>query len=291
MLTLVEAQKLIQDEVQAGVVFSTYIRNPIMNLIPFETVTGTAVAYNRAVGLGSGSNTRAINADYVEGTVGFTRHTAALGRLGGKAQVDNFLQVTGSNVNDQLAVQIEAKARQTAMTFQNYFFNGDVAVDPNGFDGLKKLLAGTEQVLDDGTPDVLSLGALDAALMGVEGDASAIFVNDKTLMKINSLAKGSGLVQFNSLEMVGSRVSSYAGVPLVRVGKTTSGNILEDGEIYVVRFGADGVHGLQANTPTVKVISPDDNANAPVWTARLDWYTGIAQKDLTSAYRLVSSLT
>lgn len=284
MLTLVEAQKLITDEVQAGVVYNTYLHNPLVALLPFETVVGNSVAYVRDNGLAAGSVTRAINADYVEGTQAFTRHTAALGRLGGKAQVDNYLEVTGSNVIDQLNAQVISKARSTAVAFQDFFFNGDVAVDPNGFDGLSKLLTGTSQ--NDEAATALTLDALDAALLAVEGDASAIFVNDKTLAKLNQLARASGLLAYNSLDLVGSRVSTYAGVPVVRAGRNAAGQILKDGEIYAVRFGADGVHGIQANTPTVKVITPDQNANLPVWTARIDWYVGIAQKTLTSAARL-----
>ncbi|GAA5437564.1 major capsid protein [Deinococcus aquaticus] len=287
-LTLIEAQKLVQDEVQSGVIYNTYIQNPLLGLLPFENITGTATVYVRDSGLAAGSTTRAINADYVEGTQAFTRLTASLGRLGGKAQVDNFLEVTGSNVTDQLAAQIASKARSTAIAFQDQFFNGDVTVDANGFDGLKKLLTATSQDMTAAT--VITLDDVDSALLAIEGDASAIFVNDKTLAKLNGLARASGLVKYNDIDLVGSRVSSYAGIPLIRAGRNAAGQILADGEIYAVRFGVDGVHGIQANTPTVKVISPDDNATAPVWTARIDWYAGLAQKTLTSAVRLKRTL-
>lgn len=282
ILTLVEAQKLISDQVQAGVVYATYLQNPLVSLVPFENVTGTAVAYVRDNGLAVGSTTRAINADYVEGTQAFTRQTAALGRLGGKAQVDNFLEATGSNVVDQLNAQIQGKARATAVTFQDLFFNGDITTNPNGFDGLAKLLAGTPQEV----VGALTLDLLDEALLAVDGDASAIFVNDKTLLQLNKFAKGSGLVQYNSLDMVGSRVSTYAGVPLIRAGRNGTGQILADGEVYAVRLGVDGVHGIQANLPTAKIVSPDSNADLPVWTARIDWYVGIVQMSLASAVHI-----
>jgi len=284
-LTLVESQKLVQDEVQAGVIHSVYLHNPLVGTLPFEDITGGAIVYNRANGIGTASSTRSLNSDYTEETVGFTRLTAALGRLGGKAQVDNFLQVTGSNVTDQLAAQIEAKAKKTAVGYQNSFFNGDVTVDPNGFDGLKKLLDGTSQ--EDESSDVITLADIDEILLSLDGDASALFMNDKTLLKLNALAKGSGMLAFNSLDVVGSRLSTYGGVPIYRAGKLGTGaSILADGEIYAVRFGVDGVHGIQANLPTVKVIEADANASAPVLTARIDWYAGVAQKSLQSAARI-----
>lgn len=289
-LTLIEAQKLVTDDLQAGVIYNTYLTNPLVATLPFETITGSAVVYTRANGIGTVSPTRALNADFAEETIGFTRLTAALGRLGGKAQVDNFLEVTGSNVTDQLDTQIEAKAKYTAVSFQNYFFNGDVATDPNGFDGLKKLLTGTAQEVLAPTI-ALGLEDLDSALMGLDGEATALFMNDKTLLKVNALARGTGMLQFNSIDLVGARISSYAGVPIYRAGKNaTGGSILADGEIYAVRFGTDGVHGIQANLPTAKVISPDQNAALPVWTARIDWYAGIAQKSLASAVRLTKKI-
>ncbi|MFC3833092.1 MULTISPECIES: major capsid protein [Deinococcus] len=289
-LTLVEAAKLMQDDVQAGVIFNTYLANPLVGLLPFENIPGSAYVYTRAPGVGTVSNTRAINADYTEETVGFTRLTASLGRLGGKAQVDNFLQVTGSDINDQLAAQIAAKSKYTGIAFQNQFFNGDVATDANGFDGLKKLLTGTSQETLDALT-MITLADIDSLLLSLDSDASALFMNDKTLLKINALAKGSGMLAFNSIETVGTRISTYGGVPIYRAGKLgTNASILADGEVYAVRFGVDGVHGIQASTPEAKLISPDQNASAPVWTARIDWYAGIAQKALQSAARVTKKI-
>lgn len=284
-LTLVTAQKLIQDELRAGVIRSIYINNPIFALLPFENISGNAISYNRENGLASGGTSRAINADYSEGTADFTRLTANLGRLGGVARVDNFLQSTGSNVNDQLAVQVEAKSKAVAVRFQNEFFNGDTSVDPNGFDGLKKLVDGTSRELE--VARVLTPDDLDAALLQVDGDASAIFMNNNTFLKIQKDAKER--VQFNSLELVGSRLSTYAGVPVLRAGVFGGSQILADGEVYVVRMGVDGVHGIQNNLPTPTVFAPD--ATSPSHTVRIDWYTGIAQKSAGSVYRIAASLT
>jgi hypothetical protein len=66
--------------------------------------------------------------------------------LGGDSDVDTFIQKTRSNVNDQRAVQDQLKVKAAAYKFQDAFINGDVAVDANSFDGLKKRLTGAQVI-------------------------------------------------------------------------------------------------------------------------------------------------
>lgn len=288
MLTLVQAKKLIQDEVQAGVVYSTYLQNPLVASLPFENILGDAKIINRANGIGTVASTRAINGDYTEETVDSTRFTFGLGRIGGLAKVDNYIQTVGSDKTDQLGNQITAKAKATAVAFQNMFFNGDVAVDANGFDGLKKLLAGTSQNTEDPTV-MITLADLDALVMSLDGDASALIMNDKTLLKVNGLAKNTGMLAFSDLNDVGTRITTYGGVDIYRAGKVGAGTqILADGEVYAVRFGPDGVYGIQRSTPAAEVFPP--NAQSPSWTARIDWFAGIAQESLQSAARITKKI-
>ncbi|MEV6775696.1 major capsid protein [Streptomyces syringium] len=72
-------------------------------------------------------------------------HVAAI--LGGDADVDKFIVQTRGNLNDRRAIQTAMKVKAASVHFADQFFNGDVEVNPKGFDGLRKRLLGS-QVLD-----------------------------------------------------------------------------------------------------------------------------------------------
>ena len=287
MLTLPEAQKLTQDELVAGIIYQMYWQMPLLYSLPFEDVAGSAYVYNREdVAMSSGSTTRALNGDYTEGTAGVTSVTVKLGRYGGKAQIDSFIQVSQSNITNQLETQVIAKTRALAARFQADFFNGDTTVDINGMDGLGKLLKATSQ--ESVTLDALDLSELDQALLLCDGQPSAIFANAKTIAHLNKLVRDSRQV-LNTIEMAGAILPAYNGVPVVKAGRKAGfTEILTDGEFFVCRFGADGVHGIQANTPSAQVFMPD--SVSPSNTVRIDWYSAIALKVLTSAYHFKRAL-
>lgn len=278
-VTLLEAQPLMTDNLQAGLVESIYNLNPLMALLPFEDNKGHRTYSYNLMDDADGSTSRLVNSDFVEGTAAPSTRAFTLGILGGKAYVDNFIQQTVAPV-DMLAAQINAKAKQVGERFQYEFFNGDTSVDATGFDGLKKLALG-----QDTTAGTLSLDDVDLVLDGVNGQSAAIFANAKTASRINKLARG--LVAVDNIEMVGARMTSYNGTPIVRVGKYQGAEILADGEIYAVKLGTDGVFGIQASLPNPAIYAP--NSEKPGWTVRFDWYVGLAAK-LGSAYRVTRSL-
>jgi hypothetical protein len=263
-VTLAQAATLSQNDLQAGVLERFLIESPVLDRLPLIQIDGNAYAYNAESTL-PGVEFRAVNAAYTESTGAVVQATESLVILGGDADVDTFIQATRSNLNDQLETQIRLKVKAAAFKFQDAFFNGDVAVDANSFDGLKKrvtggqvIAAGTNgaNVVGNGTTDVQAfLDVLDAALSAarVVGDNGAIYVNDLILGRLSSAGRRAGLVtdEIITLGPVTKRIQAYRGTPILNPGNKLDGTrILPQTETqgtatgttssaYVVRFGED----------------------------------------------------
>src|SRR4029078_9458137 len=125
-LTLSDSAKLSTDMIQRGVIETILNESPVLGYLPFTTVEGNSYKYNQENALG-GASFYAVGGTWTEATATFTQKTASLAILGGDADVDNFLQRTRSNLNDQRAVQIALKAKSVARQFETTFIQGDTA--------------------------------------------------------------------------------------------------------------------------------------------------------------------
>src|SRR5215208_5970982 len=138
-MTKVEAAKLTQDLMLRGVIETIITESMILELLPFMEVTGTSVTYNREATLPA-ATFYDVGDTWTEATPTFTQVTAALKIMGGDADVDNFLQATYADPNDVEAEVIASRAKSVAYKFSDSFFNGDTAVSPKAFDGLRKVI-------------------------------------------------------------------------------------------------------------------------------------------------------
>src|SRR5688572_24135079 len=109
-LTLSESAKLSQDMLQRGVIETIVEESPMLRYMRWLQVEGNSFKYNQEATLG-GASFFAVNATWTEGTAAFTQKTASLAILGGDADVDNFIQRTRSDVQDQRAIQTALKAK------------------------------------------------------------------------------------------------------------------------------------------------------------------------------------
>ena len=222
-VTLANAAVLSQNDLQRGVLETFVLSSPVLDRIPLLDINGNAYAYNAEATL-PGVEFRAVNAAYTESTGTVSQTTVTLVILGGDADVDRFIVQTRGNVNDQRAIQTDMKSRSLAFKWQDTFINGDVAVDANSFDGLKKLATGT-QVLDAATNGLAVLGTSDADRhtfldqldrlgAAIPGGADAFYMNASILAKIQSSARR--LTQaVSGLDGFGRATSFFNGVPML----------------------------------------------------------------------------
>jgi hypothetical protein len=314
-LTLVEAAKLSQNDLQRGVIETFVQESPVLDRIPLMTIQGNAFAYNEEGSL-PGVEFRAVNAAYSESTGTVNQKTETLVILGGDADVDTFIQKTRSNLNDQRATQTAMKVKAASYKFQDTFFNGDVAVDANSFDGLKKRLTGG-QVISAGTNGIPIVGnggtdthtffdkldELLAAVPGINASNGAIYANASLHAKIRSAGRRIGGTDTVREDTTGKRVLTWQGIPVLDPGQTAGGvNILPQTEtqgsssvassIYAVKFGADegdrGVTGLTNGGVDVRDLGEIDSK--PVYRTRIEFFCGLAVFSGRAAARLTGVL-
>ncbi len=308
-LTLAQAAAQSRDQLAAGVVRTLLPASFLLDRLNFETIEGNAFKYFRDATL-PGAEFRAVNAAYAESTGTLTSATESLVILGGDADVDRFLQLTRSNIIDQRATQIEMKARAVAHKFNDSFVNGDVAVDANSFDGLKKRLTGTQVIsmgangaainTDSGTRQAF-FDQLDA-LIALVPDINMFITNANILAKFRSAARRETMAT-TTVDTLGRTLDTYNGIPFVDIGNKadgtpiipqteTQGTATTTASVYAVRFGAgapeQGVVGL--TNGGLQVMDLGQLETKPVLRTRIEWFVGLALFGPKPAARLTGVL-
>lgn len=292
-LTLVEAAKLSQNDLQRGVIETFVIESSVLDRLPLLPIEGNAYAYNEEATL-PGVEFRAVNAAYTESTGTVNQKTESLVILGGDADVDTFIVQTRGNLNDQRATQTRLKVKASVYKYQDAFINGDTAVDANSFDGLKKRLTGAQVIAaaTNGLGPVAGghdfFDALDALIAAVPGGPDALYSNAAVRSKIRSSARRLGGWDNYTDIATGKPIESYNGIPLLDIGTKADGtNIIPQTEtqgasavtssIYAVRFGQDesdqAVTGLTNGGVQVKDLGEIDAK--PVYRTRIEFFCGL----------------
>ena len=309
-LTLAQSALLSENDLQRGVVEIFVQESPVLDRLPLMPIEGNAYAYNEEATL-PGVAFRSVNEAYVESTGTVNQKTESLVILGGDADVDRFIVQTRGNLNDQRAVQTRMKVKAASYKFQDSFFNGDVTVDPKGFDGLKKRLTGS-QVVDYATngagvntDEATRNGFFDALddllsrVPGIDAGNGAIYANSAIRAKIRSAGRRVGGVDIVKEDMTGKRVLTWNGIPVLDPGTTPAGaNILSQTEtqgsssaassVYAVKFG-EGEEDQAVTGLTNGGVMVDDLGQLqekPVYRTRIEFYCGLGVFGGKAAARL-----
>ncbi|MBR4108732.1 MAG: phage capsid protein [Oscillospiraceae bacterium] len=242
---------------------------------------------------------RTVNSEYTPGEAKKEKKTTNAIIMGGSFQVDRVLQNT-AGAADEVAFQAEQKIKATANYFHNLTINGDAE---NGtFDGLKKLLAGsaneivsqvsltTSQELDENYNAFLD--EMDGFISTLDGNASMLLMNRAMLVKLRSIARRAGYYE-RTKDDFGRMVETYAGIPMVDMGKYFDGektvDVVETDEagktaIYAVSLGLDGFHGISpTGDGVISSYMPDMTAPGAVKTGEVELVAGVALKNTLKA--------
>ena len=218
--------------------------------------------------------------------------------MGGSFQVDRVLQNT-AGAADEVAFQAEQKIKATANFFHNMVINGDS--EDGGFDGLKKLLTGTANELTGAVSLASSqeldenynafLDEMDAFLAALDGTPSMLLMNTAMLIKLRSIARRAGYYE-RTRDDFGNFVETYAGIPMVDMGKFYDGSETVDvipteggkTAIYAVCLGLDGFHGISPQGDgVISCYLPDLSAPGAVKTGEVELVAGVALKNTMKA--------
>ncbi|MEC3417077.1 phage major capsid protein [Bacillus thuringiensis] len=268
-LTLTQARLYSKDTLQAGVIEMIARESAVLERLPFMEISGNSYKYNLETALPTVAF-REVNKGYEanEGTI--EQKTEGLVILGGDVDIDRYIVQVNGDVNNIRAIQTEMKAKAVANTFTKTFFKGDAAKNANEFDGLDVRMTGTPQVVEFKAGDKI-VDRLHEALDSVEGGADVLYMSKKVRRALQKEFTGqTHLIQVGKDEF-GRVVEMFGDVQI----RTVSDLILNEGEIYAVKFGAmSHVSGLTNGGVSVRDLGELDTL--PVVRTRIEWFVGLA---------------
>lgn len=310
MITLAEAQKNVQDALQAGVIDEFRKNNFLLDNLTFDDAvspTGGGAtmtyAYTRLLTQPTAAF-REINTEYTPQEVSKQRHTVDLKVFGGAFQVDRVIAKMGGIVSE-VTLQMQQKIKAAQALFNDTVINGDSAVDAKAFDGLDKALTGSSTELVPTAAIDLSTSAavdtnwksfldlLDEFLRWTDGTPTAIMGNTKLIARMRAVARRAGMYQVNKNDW-GTQVESYGPIPLIDLGAKPGTNdpIVSVGtgdsagltSLYVARFGLDGFHGVSlAGQSPINTWMPDFTTAGAVKKGEVEMVAAVALKATKAA--------
>lgn len=278
-LTLVEASKLSNDTLLAGVIETMAQESPVLQRLPFVEIVGNGLTYNRENAAPS-AGFYDVGDEWDESTPTFTQATATLKILGGDADIDNFLKSTRSNIQDLEAAVVQLKARAVQSLFDDTFVNGDDSVDAKSFDGIDVLCAAGQTVSMGTDGGTLTLEKLDELIDKVRGGKpDMLLMSRRSRRTLNELARDSGGFLEADRDEFGQMLQYYDGVPIgicdYIPDDQTVGTSEDCSTIYAMQFGEGALSGLTApGGLSVERVGSLETKDAS--RIRVKWYAGLA---------------
>lgn len=302
-ITLEEAKKNVQDDLQMGVIDEFQKSNWILEHIPFDdavspTGGGATPSYSYTrLKTQPTAEFREINKEYTPSEVTKERHTVEIKLFGGAYEIDRVIASMGGIVSE-VELQQAQKIKAAQALFNDTFINGDSGVNTKAFDGLDKALTGSSTEYNKGNTIDLStselvtknfqyfLDMLDEFLGGLDGTPSFIAGNNKLIAKLRACARRASMYSVTK-DNWGNQVESYGGIPFIDM-KTKPGTNDEvisingtSGEtsLYVARLGMDGLHAVSfAGVAPVQTWIPDFTTAGAVKKGEVEMNAAIALK-------------
>ena len=316
MITLAEAKVGMADKVDQKVVDTFRRSSLLLDKLVFDNAIspgtgGSTLTYGYIqLKTPSTAAVRQINSEYTAGEAKREEKTTKAVVMGGKFQIDRVLIGTAGAV-DELAFQTEQKVKATANYFNNLVINGNKASSGTGvlntFDGLDKLLTGTEteitSAVDVSTEALMNanynalLDEVDGFLSTLDGKPSMLLMNNKMLAKMRSAARRAGYYS-KTRDEFGRQVETYNDIPMYDMGKYYNGTNTVDiipetaatqsaegkTDIYAVTIGLDGFHGVSpTGSKVINSYMPDLSKPGAVKDGEVELVAGVALKNTNKA--------
>lgn len=294
-VTLAQAAATEASDLRRGVIEMFHQESVVFDRLPMEEIVGDSYTYNKEAAL-PGTGFRTVNEAWVESTGVINQGHENLVILGGDADVDRYIERTKSGtIGSHRAYQTNLKVKSATATYVNELFNGDVNVNPKGFDGLRKRLVG-EQVINATakTNEEGFLNDLDDLFAKVDGGIpDVVYANQTQIAKLKSLGRKVGGAEYIMSEITGKREFTWNGVPFMPVGQHWSGREIipvgaDGGDFYAIKFASgESMPGIMGITNGgVQVYDLGELNEKPAYRTRIEFYTGLAVQGGHAAARL-----
>lgn len=294
-VTFAQAAALETDPVRRGAIETAMQVSWVWDRLPFEPIEGNAYAYDKDKVL-PGTAFRTVNEAYVESTGVINQDVERLTILGGDADVDQFIEKTmQSSRGILMADQVRMKLESAQATYVDTMFNGDIEINPKGFDGLRKRLTGA-QVIDSTAPTNTEgfLDELDALFGQVSGGPDVVYGPQAAIARLKSLGRKVGGAEYVMSEITGKREFTWNGVPFIDPGEHWSGRPIlgvdptNGGDFYAVKFanGERQVGVMGITNGGLQAYYLGELQEKPAIRTRIDFYSGLVVQGGKAAARL-----
>lgn len=272
-ITLAEAKVGMADKVDQQVIDEFRRASLLLDMLTFDDAVspgtgGSTLTYGyQRVKTPSTVAVRELNKEYTPNEAKREKATADLKIFGGSYQIDRVIAETSGAVNEvefQMREKIKAAANYFHMLAINGTSNGSgTGYVVNTFDGLKKILTGSDteytvKDVDISTSALLDanynayLDALDTFISRLAEKPDILMMNTEMLTKTRSAARRAGYYD-RSKDDFGRAVETYNGIKLLDAGEYYNGSTTEhvvpietDGStaIYGIKLGLNAFHGV-----------------------------------------------
>jgi len=299
-LSLLEAAKYGSTTLGRGVVTTLIQESPIMEMLPFTSITGNALKVTVEDTLPDPAF-RDVNESYTRTMGTDTERFFGCAILGGEVFIDNYIVRVQADQISAKARQYSKFAKAMSRTFDASFFDGTGT--SKDFKGINALIdEGLGQKVEAGTNGAaLTLDMLDQGFDSLRGQSApdALLMNRTLRRKINSLARAGNfsLVDVGT-DVFGRQVNIYNGTPVRIIGDDKSGSAILDfdetqgsssvtSSIYAISFGTDeNVYGILGLGGSFDVKDFGETEAAPGHLGRVEVYPGIVIANSFSVCRV-----
>lgn len=133
-----------------------------------------------------------------------------------RGKVTRKLQAVGKTLLDIEAEEVASSLQVIRDTEESALINGDSAVNPKQFDGLRKLIPAGQTVVADVNGAPLTLDLLDEAIDVNRGNPNMLIMSKKANRKLNALLQAQQRFVDTTEVTGGFRVQVYNGIPIFR---------------------------------------------------------------------------
>lgn len=287
-VTLAESAKLSQNLLLQGIIETIITIDRFYEILPFMDIDGNAISYNRENAAGDAEWATVGTTITAKAAATFTNVTSSLTKIIGDAEVDEFIQTTRSNFNDQKAIQIASKAKTIGRSFRDKLINGDGT--SNVITGLLSLLQAGQTVATATDGSALSFALLDELLDTVvdkDGQVDYILMPARTVRSYYALLRALGGATIGDVVTLpsGAQVPAYRGTPIFRndyipvnqtKGITTTcttvlAGTVDDGS---GKYGIAGLNAMGESGIRVQEVGVSETKDETI--TRVKWYCGLA---------------
>lgn len=245
---------------------------------------------------------RTVGEDYTASDAKVGKEFAEVKILGGTYSIDRAIaKASKDKFIDEVELQSTEKVNAVKATFSNAMINGDSAVNEKEFDGLNKMITGTDteftSAVDLSTSAKVDenytafIDEVDGVIAEMIDEPDFICGNTKSIAKFKAVARRAGQYQ-ETKDSVGRTISRYGNAVLLDLGaKPGSKNdpivgIDGDGktDLYFVKLGRNAFHGITLNNQLMDTVTPDFNSEAETSAKGLvEFYGAVVLKNSKAA--------